>query len=1363
MREEISSQSPAESNSTGATSTYIDGSVSGDISIPNGTLLLDADYSRVGDDLVLEGADGQNIIVGNYFSQDEAATLINEAGAQIRGTVASKLAGSENPGQYAQTGAGTLSDPVGEIDKATGVITITSVDGVVRQVVSGDPVYSGDVIVTGDTGAFGIIFVDNSTMSMSENGRIVLDELIYNPKDYTGSQVFDIVQGAFVFTSGLIGTHDHDSVTVNTPVATIGIRGTKYSVDVSDIGGETTIVLIEGAISATNNAGQVIVDQLGYFTFIGGIDVMPTTQAFWEATSDAQGSVGRANLYHPEPQDLSNIDDLIDTLEDISTAGGGDPIVPLNADGYNQILNNGIGLTASRSGPLGGSSRNGLNGDSGLDDVDDDSNDASPNTTPSSTQPRPPGIYGSAGNDIITTSTGDDDVYALGGNDVIVGGHGAGDDSYFGGSVNGDSGNSDWVVYPSAENGVYVNLDVGSSDNPNYDHQGIAYDIDPNNPYIDTDTLYGIENIRGGDGHDIIKGDSEANSLAGGLGEDEIAGNSGGDTIIGDNLSESNLRGNSNVVGDTDFGSSDDDFSVSGNDTLYGDSDGRIVKLGGNVNIATAQNIDAGFVLFADENIISSTDLPHTSITGIGSGDFDFYEFTVEEAGSAGVFDIDFGMDSGVSVDAWIKIYDAAGNLIDSNDDGGILDSGSNHPFDSLLAGIFPDAGTYYISVGQYDVDTEVQIPMAEGATYELQISIENHAIDSDGGNDTIIGDNQISVSDTDNESALAGTTITTGSDTLFSSAGDDTIQGQNGNDTIIGDNRINKSTEATSEDGYDAAVTYVNTDAGSDTLYGGDGNDTIIGDSEVSASTNATTHGEYQDSEAYSDTDVYADIDIIDGGAGNDRITGDNKVTVSAISNSDGVNSDAESYIDIDDVDASDDTITGGDGNDTIIGDSDVTFTSTAKAANYDEVVQSDPSGDELYHYEDADADVYMSSIYSGNDSITGGAGEDKIIGDNLISASVSSSATDDSEADIVMYMRNDGDDYIDGGANNDYIIGDNEISAVADAYSDDGYWSEASVTLDANAGDDMILGGDGNDTIIGDNQFTLSATATNGEGSVYEGNYVEAGDDTIIGGAGNDTIYGDNLNKGETNHLNDAGDSGEDEIYGGTGTDEIHGQGDDDLLFGGSGSDQIFGGEGSDWIVGGTSGIELEVSVTESVTFNSLTNIQPNGVATGGGFSLFPTATNFENGDHLWGNEENATSSDGDKDVFVFNSGDGYQTIHDFTIGEDQLLIGGYSQDDLNIFADTAGTIITFGKGGSDAIKLLDITPSQLRESLFSHEGADADQSGVLSAGELIDLRDDLFSDVGGEGNAPSANEASVVLIAPMEPIDDDGGFVE
>ena len=70
----------------------------------------------------------------------------------------------------------------------------------------------------------GITFIDQTVFTLSEDARMVLDELVYSPGGSDNSMLVNLVQGTFVFIAGEVApTGD---MKVQTPVATMGIRGT---------------------------------------------------------------------------------------------------------------------------------------------------------------------------------------------------------------------------------------------------------------------------------------------------------------------------------------------------------------------------------------------------------------------------------------------------------------------------------------------------------------------------------------------------------------------------------------------------------------------------------------------------------------------------------------------------------------------------------------------------------------------------------------------------------------------------------------------------------------------------------------------------------------------------------------------------------------------------------------------------------------------------------------------------------------------------------------------------------------------------------------------------------------------------------
>ncbi|HID23621.1 MAG TPA: hypothetical protein EYP14_14660, partial [Planctomycetaceae bacterium] len=91
-----------------------------------------------------------------------------------------------------------------------------------------------------------------------------------------------------------------------------------------------------------------------------------------------------------------------------------------------------------------------------------------------------------------------------------------------------------------------------------------------------------------------------------------------------------------------------------------------------NDSIATAQNLDGeNWSLDSDPNVgdtltNTSTTIPHITVSGTGDGTFDYFSFTVANAGDRGIFEIDFGADllgGAGSIDTELFLFDAAGNL----------------------------------------------------------------------------------------------------------------------------------------------------------------------------------------------------------------------------------------------------------------------------------------------------------------------------------------------------------------------------------------------------------------------------------------------------------------------------------------------------------------------------------------------------------------------------------------------------------------------------------------------------------------------------------------------------------------------------
>lgn len=141
---------------------------------------------------------------------------------------------------------------IGKVVMATGSVTIEHASAVVVQAALsdqlpqakvGDPVYMGDTVQTGADGRVGINFTDGTSFNLSSNAKMVMTEFVYDPNGKSNSTLFKLANGTFTFVAGNIAkTGD---MKIDTPAATMGIRGTTPRIEISDDGTVRFATLVE--------------------------------------------------------------------------------------------------------------------------------------------------------------------------------------------------------------------------------------------------------------------------------------------------------------------------------------------------------------------------------------------------------------------------------------------------------------------------------------------------------------------------------------------------------------------------------------------------------------------------------------------------------------------------------------------------------------------------------------------------------------------------------------------------------------------------------------------------------------------------------------------------------------------------------------------------------------------------------------------------------------------------------------------------------------------------------------------------------------------------------------------------------------
>jgi hypothetical protein len=151
-----------------------------------------------------------------------------------------------------------FAQSAGSVVFVSGAAVIVAKDGQSREVVRGGEFLVGDTIDT--LGArVQLRFLDGANMSLQPATRFRIDDFRFVVQDGKASGddrgIFSLIKGGFRTITGLIGKQRREQYRVDTAVATIGIRGTDYSAQMSDAG--LSLSTFGGLVEVCSAAGCV--------------------------------------------------------------------------------------------------------------------------------------------------------------------------------------------------------------------------------------------------------------------------------------------------------------------------------------------------------------------------------------------------------------------------------------------------------------------------------------------------------------------------------------------------------------------------------------------------------------------------------------------------------------------------------------------------------------------------------------------------------------------------------------------------------------------------------------------------------------------------------------------------------------------------------------------------------------------------------------------------------------------------------------------------------------------------------------------------------------------------------------------------
>jgi len=119
------------------------------------------------------------------------------------------------------------SPTIATVQKVSGMATVVR-QGRSMSAQIGLEIYQNDTLRTGPGGSIGLVFNDDTLLSLGPESVVVIDEFVFAPRQGNFSIAIRMVKGTVAYLSGLISKLSPDSAHFETPTASIGIRGTKF-------------------------------------------------------------------------------------------------------------------------------------------------------------------------------------------------------------------------------------------------------------------------------------------------------------------------------------------------------------------------------------------------------------------------------------------------------------------------------------------------------------------------------------------------------------------------------------------------------------------------------------------------------------------------------------------------------------------------------------------------------------------------------------------------------------------------------------------------------------------------------------------------------------------------------------------------------------------------------------------------------------------------------------------------------------------------------------------------------------------------------------------------------------------------------
>ena len=229
-----------------------------------------------------------------------------------------------------------ISSQIGEIVESTGEGKIVREAGNSISLSNIPPIELNDTAETSN-GRMLIEFLDKAELSLTEHTKVYIDKVYYDPDPSKSKMTMRMALGTARFASGRLGMVNKNNIDIQTPTASIAVRGTDFTTTIDELGRSLVILLPDefgnpsGEITVFNDGGAIVLDEAYAATMVSSYDSPPTRQITMRGITASM--IDNMFIVSPPPEVKEAIDEQL--ADDMNADQGILDIDFLEFDGLN--------------------------------------------------------------------------------------------------------------------------------------------------------------------------------------------------------------------------------------------------------------------------------------------------------------------------------------------------------------------------------------------------------------------------------------------------------------------------------------------------------------------------------------------------------------------------------------------------------------------------------------------------------------------------------------------------------------------------------------------------------------------------------------------------------------------------------------------------------------------------------------------------------------------------------------------------------------------------------------------------------------------------------------------------------------------